>query len=568
MKTLTHQPHIIVGVQFKSRVGALGANCAFMRDEILSVRGRYGAQPVMLLFPEMAVSGYPLQDQVLTDAFIVDCWTHLIQDILPVLDETTAALIGLPLLSGGKRYNAVVLASGGKILHVFTKVKLPNTSVFDEARTFSSGRASVYAWKGITYGVPICEDIWTTEVCVELRKQGAQILLSPNGSPSNVGKWRRRKAVIDAILAATGLPLLYVNRWGGQDELVFDGRSVLMVPGEAPQMADMFTDAHIVFAFDGQAVGEVDIDKPVRDRTLQQERYDHLQTGMDYVRYGRGRAVVSLSGGVDSTVVLAEAVDALGADNVLAISQPSGFSSDHSRNDARRFADALGVRMETLEIEDSLQSIRALLSVLGPVEGITDENLQARLRGLNTMSASNMGKGWVLTTGNKSEMAVGYATLYGDMNGAFNPIKDLYKTEVFDHGRFRAQRYRELGNTDAADVLLKVVNKPASAELRPDQFDSDSLPPYPVLDKVLFQIVELRKVPREIFLKGIPRETIQRVYDLVDMSEFKRRQACPGIRWHGGDLDKDRRFPLDKAGWKPLDTEDGRVRALMDELMA
>ncbi len=543
--------HKIIGIQFNSRVGDLLGNSTHMAKEIL--RHENARVPTILVFPEMALSGYPLQDLVRVHQFSDDARTVLENYLAPLCLGNAAALIGFPLRSGKRIYNAVAFCAEGKVQHIFTKTELPNNSVFDEVRTYTRGKPSVFTWKGLCFGVPICEDVWHKRVCMAMKREGAQILLSPNASPYDHGKWSRRSEVLGKRVAQTGLPLLYVNRWGGQDELVFDGQSALIKADGTVTRAAMYEDAKIIFYFDGKSVEEIFNSNPFQQVGWGEEAWKHHVLGLkDYVgRHNKGKAVIGLSGGVDSALVLILAVAALGAENVTAIGMPYGpYSSAGSVTDARALAESLGVAFFLKPIDPIIKADREILmngdGAFTP-EGITEENLQARARGRLLMTFSNAGYGMVLTTGNKSEMSVGYSTLYGDMNGGYNPIKDLYKTEVFKLCRWYAENTGTISTWATAEALLRIVNKPPSAELRADQKDTDSLPPYDILDAILEQIIEKMKTPAEIKLKGVAPEVVTKVYNLVRGAEFKRRQAPPGTRWHNGDLDKDYRMPLDNG---------------------
>lgn len=544
-------PHRIVGLQRNVRVGDLRGNAKLYHDALEQLPK---LAPTVVLGPEMGLAGYPVQDMVLIPGFVEECWRVLQTDIVPFVPENIAMLVGLPVHDEGKLYNAIAWVSGGRVLHVFKKHKRPNDSVFDEVRTFASGEPSVFTWKGITYGVPLCEDIWWPEVCKAMQKMGAQILLVPNGSPYDHGKFDRRwEKCLKPRVMETGLPLLYINRWGGQDELVFDGGSVLVLPNLTTYRARMYGDAAISFSFDGVKVDNVRVKHAYEQLTKEEECRQHLVAGLrDYVgRHGAGKAVFGSSGGIDSALVNCLAVDALGPENVTAITMPSKFSSGGSQTDSEALARALKVNFMTIPIEETVNAFRGALKQAGHIPtGVADENLQPRTRGTLLMALSNMGLGMVLSTGNKSEMSVGYATLYGDMNGGFNPIKDLYKMEVFALAKYYVSLYRQQGNHAAADALQRIIDKPPSAELREGQKDEDSLPPYPVLDAILRRFIEERLDPheaRKVLPSDISDADIMRVWKLLANAEFKRRQACPGIRWHQCDLDKDWRMPLNNA---------------------
>ncbi|MFZ2619794.1 MAG: NAD+ synthase [Alphaproteobacteria bacterium] len=549
------QPHTIIGLQRNTRVGDLLGNAAIFRQFVQGyIAGAAEPKPTVIVGPEMGLAGYPLQDTVFTPAFVRDCYRVLMQDIVPYVPNHMAVLVGLPWLENGKLYNAVAWCSGGQVEHVFTKTELPNTGVFDEVRWFASGKPSVHHWQGVTYGVPICEDIWHPRVCKAMAKMGAQMFLSPNGSPFSENRWEARRAVIEARVRETSLPLLYVNRWGGQDELVFDGQSAFVNNDLTTHRAAMYTDVELHLTFDGQTAKYNWAWPAFKPLSWGEECWQHHVVGLrDYTgRHNTGKAVFGLSGGADSALVACLAAEALGPENVTAVLQPSKYSTADTVEDSDVLAKALGLRQIVVPIESMVADFRRTFTQAGVIPvGTADENLQSRTRGMVGMYFSNMGYGMALTTGNKSEMSVGFATLYGDMNGGFNPIKDLYKLEVFRLMDWKIAQYRAQGNTAAADIMQRILDKPPSAGLRENQKDEDSLPPYAVLDPILMEFMERHRVPQEVMALGLGSAAdINSVYQLVRKAEFKRRQAPPGTRWHSVDLDKDRRMPLDNA-WMP-----------------
>jgi NAD+ synthase len=501
--------------------------------------------------PELFLTGYQPQDLILKRAFVLSAMAaagELAREIAggPPLG------IGLPMLIDGKTYNTYAILKDGEIAAFARKHHLPNYNVFDEPRVFASGEiAGPFAIGPLRMGTPICEDSWYPDVAETMEETGAEILMVPNGSPFRRGKFDVRMMHMVNRVVETGLPLVYLNMIGGQDDQVFEGGSFVLNPGGklAVQLAS-FEEATVHVDFDRSADGwraRDGVKELVPDAV--EEDYAAMVMGLrDYVRKtGFRKVLLGLSGGVDSAIVAAIATDALGAENVRCVMLPSEYTSAHSLEDAEAVAKALGVTLDTMPIE---RGRAAIMETLAPLFGdrpadLTEENVQSRLRGLLLMALSNKFGEMLLTTGNKSEVAVGYATIYGDMNGGYNPIKDLYKTRVFEACRWRNDHYRGwmLGPKGVV-IPPRVIEKPPSAELRPDQKDEDSLPPYEVLDGILEMLIEEDRAVAEVVAAGYDRETVKKVERLVYLSEYKRFQSAPGTRLTQKAFWLDRRYPL------------------------
>ena len=511
---------------------------------------KLGADLVVL--SELFITGYPPEDLVKKPAFVAAsrAATEALAASLPV--DGPGMIIGTVWPEDGKVYNAVALIDHGRIEAVRFKVDLPNYGVFDEKRVFDAGPLpGPVNFRGVRIGVPICEDIWTDQVTECLQECGAEMLVSPNGSPFDWPKPDLRMQVAAARITETGLPLVYLNQVGGQDELVFDGASfvlnsdcALAVQLPAWEESLVLTTWHK--GTDGWACA------PGHKALLPEldaAAYHACMLGLrDYVtKNGFPSVVLGLSGGVDSALVAALAADALGPDKVHAIMLPYRYTSKDSLVDAAACAKALGLRYDTVAIGGPVDAVMASLGDMfaGTTPGLTEENIQSRIRGTTLMAVSNKFGGMVLTTGNKSEMSVGYATLYGDMNGGFNPIKDLYKMEVYRLARWRNSHFPKGGKGPAGEVIpARILTKAPTAELRPNQTDQDSLPPYPVLDDILSCLVENEMNIDEIVERGHTVETVNKEWKLLDRAEYKRRQACPGVKISRKAFGRDRRYPI------------------------
>ena len=558
--------------QINVTVGDLDGNT----DKIIDYMDRARSlQADLVAFPELAVVGYPPEDLVFKPQFVNDNLERVHQITSASKDIT--AVFGFVDRDDGRLRNAAAVISDGRLVDVYHKMRLPNYGVFDEKRYFEPGaRCPVYVVNGTPIGVNICEDIWVTEGPTKVQAvAGAEVIVNINGSPFCAGKRKDREAVLVPLATGNSVFVAYLNLVGGQDELVFDGASVVLDPsGEVTLQGSQFQEELIVVDLDLEAefgpkprepgpateqdIGESKVITVSGQRTNSRrpmppdhhpttyddvgEVYAALVLGtQDYVRKcGFQRVVIALSGGVDSSLVAAVAVDALGSDNVVGLAMPSRFSSEGSVLDARALAENLGIELRELPIEEPFAAYLSELEphFRGTEWGIAEENLQSRIRGNLVMGLSNK-FGWlVLTTGNKSEIATGYTTIYGDMAGGFAVIKDVPKTLVYKLSRYR----NELGTTPV--IPENVLTKPPSAELRPNQKDEDSLPPYDVLDAILKAYVEEDKTFGEILDLGFDEATLKRAISLVDQSEYKRRQSPPGIKITPRNFGRDRRMPI------------------------
>ncbi len=509
----------------------------------------------VILFSELFIVGYPPEDLVLKGALQADA-----REAIAALAADTATgpaiLIGAPWMEDGKLYNAMLLLDRGRVAGRTFKHDLPNYGVFDEKRVFAAGPLpGPLNVRGVRIGVPVCEDIWTQDVTECLVETGAEILAVPNGSPFEAGKEDMRLQLAAARVSETGLPLIYLNQIGGQDELVFDGASfvlnadnslALAMPAwrEEVTVSDWTRDAHGKWTC---APG-----KRVGGESRESAIYHAMMLGLrDYVNKNRfGGVVLGLSGGINSALSAAVAVDALGAGRVRCVMLPSRYTSRDSLDDADECARRLGVPYETIEIERAVAAFDESLAPVfaGKTADTTEENIQSRTRGLILMAISNKFGPMVLTTGNKSEMSVGYATLYGDMCGGYNVLKDVYKTEVFALSHWRNAHAPEgaLGPGGAV-IPERIIAKPPTAELKPNQTDQDSLPPYEVLDGILKCLVEQEMSFGDTVAKGFDPATVKRVEQLLYVSEYKRRQAPPGVKISSRNFGRDRRYPITNA---------------------
>jgi NAD+ synthase len=514
---------------------------------------RLGAD--ILVLSELFIVGYPPEDLVLRQA-VQDTARAAVEGLAAeTADGGPAILIGTPWREGDKLYNSVALLDGGTVRAVRHKVDLPNYSVFDEKRVFKPGPLpGPVDFRGVRIGVPICEDIWTPEVCECLEETGSELLLVSNGSPWSMSQVETRLNVVVGRVTETSLPMVYVNQVGGQDELVFDGSSfVLNADRTLALQLPAWQDSIVLSKWSRTDDGWVCEQGPV---TALEEGHEAIYLACvrglrDYVDKNRFPGVVlGLSGGIDSALCAAMAVDALGPDRVHCIMLPYRYTSEESLTDARACAEALGVRYDVLPIAGPVEGLFSALAPVfdGVAPDVTEENIQSRVRGTMLMAVSNKFGPMVVTTGNKSEMSVGYATLYGDMNGGFNPIKDIYKTEVFELARFRNQVHPKGSLGPAGRVIPEnIITRPPSAELREDQKDEDSLPPYAVLDDILRGLVEGEQSVAEIVASGHDRATVERIQHLLYIAEYKRRQAAPGVKISGRNFGRDRRYPITNA---------------------
>lgn len=535
----------VVMAQLNIRVGDVHGNVEKIIKAAQTARDDLGAQ--VIVFPELTLCGYPPEDLLLRSSM-----QSRIEKALARVREAAHGIvivIGFPWVEDGARYNSCAVISEGEEVARYYKQRLPNYRVFDEKRYFESGSGPcVVNLFGIQVGITICEDIWFSEPLKQASDAGAQIMLTLNASPFHRGKQAEREALLAQRADECSIPMVYVNQVGGQDELVFDGNSfVVDGNGKVTQRAPAFEEGLYVTDFDCTGSGAlVPVPGPVTELlSLEASVYQALVSGVkDYVqRNGFKGVVLGLSGGIDSALVLAVAADALGAENVEAVMMPYHYTAQMSQDDAREEADILGVKYSVLPIASMVE---AFLSTLAPMfEGLgrdtTEENLQARCRGTMLMAISNKKRYLVLTTGNKSEMAVGYATLYGDMAGGFDVLKDVPKTLVF--------RLCEYRNTLGYVIPQRVIDRPPSAELAPDQKDEDSLPPYPVLDEILRLYVEQDLSADAIIEEGFDAEVVRKVIRLVDLNEYKRRQAAVGPRITERGFGRDRRYPI-TSGWR------------------
>lgn len=516
----------------------------------VSQRARDELHADAVLFPELSLTGYPPEDLLLRPGLHLRVLRALEQVKRQITGITV--VFGLPHQAAGGSYNAAAVICDGTLLNVYHKQHLPNYSVFDEKRYFAAGtEPCVVPINGVPVGITICEDVWHPGPAAQAAAAGARLIFNLNASPYHINKGLEREEVLRKRVAESGVPVVYVNLVGGQDELVFDGGSFIMdASGQVTQRLPVFEEmlALVEFDLDGERVQP----RPaacVPTLSLEASVYRALVLGVrDYIEKNGFRGVViGLSGGIDSALTLAVAVDAIGSERVEAVMMPSRYTADMSQEDAALEAQALGVSYSVISIEPLFNAFLGALAgeFAGAPPDTTEENIQARCRGVVLMAISNKKGKIVLTTGNKSEMAVGYATLYGDMAGGFDVLKDVPKTLVF-----RLATYR---NTIAPVIPQRVIDRPPSAELAPDQKDSDSLPPYPVLDAILERYVEQDQCLEEIVATGYDEQTVRRVLCMVDRNEYKRRQAAPGVRITRRAFGRDRRYPI-TSGYGKSDT--------------
>ncbi|QDF96571.1 NAD+ synthase [Azoarcus sp. DD4] len=524
----------IAVAQLNFTVGDLVANADRIVEAIGSARAA-GAD--LVLTPELALSGYPPEDLLLRPDFYRACAREVRR--IALATEGLCVVLGHPAERGGAYYNTASVIRNGEIIATYHKHLLPNYEVFDEERYFEAGSAPcVFDFKGLRIGVNICADVWEPGPAEVARAAGAEVLLSLNASPFHINKQQLRYTVLRERVTETRLPILYCNMVGGQDELVFDGASfALDRDGSVAYQAPAFEEGVDLIRLEH---GSWVSDRRVALKSAEADVYAALTTGVrDYLAKNRfPGAIIGLSGGIDSALTLAVAVDALGADRVRAVMMPSPYTAQMSLDDSREMVKRLGVRYDEIAIEPAMKVFAELLEpqFAGLPADTTEENLQSRIRGMILMALSNKTGAIVLTTGNKSEMATGYATLYGDMAGGFAVLKDLYKTFVYKLSNWR--------NSVSPVIPQNIIDRPPSAELKPDQKDQDSLPPYEVLDAIIEAYMERDESPREIIARGLPEADVRRTVAMLKRNEYKRRQSPVGIRVTQRGFGRDWRYPI------------------------
>lgn len=538
--------------QVNPTMGDIEGNAALIRS-FRAEAAKAGAD--LVLFPELVLCGYPPEDLALKPSLQRRCAEVVEALAAETADGGPGLVVGTPWLDQGKLYNAALLLDGGRIVGARYKHDLPNYGVFDEKRVFVPGpMPGPVVFRGVRIGLPICEDIWTPDVVECLQETGAELLLVPNGSPFELDKWDQRQQLTIQRVVECGLPIAYVNQVGGQDELVFDGASFVI--GADKALAVQMPAFESALAITDWSRGPKGWTCAVGERVAPISRNESIWQAMvlglkDYVRKNRFPGVVlGLSGGIDSAVTAAVAVDALGPDKVWCVMLPYRYTSTESLEDAEGVAKLLGIRYDSVAIGDAVEAVTAQLSGVfaGRKPDTTEENIQSRMRGLTLMAISNKFGHMVLTTGNKSENSVGYATLYGDMCGGYNVLKDLYKTTVFEVSRWRNQTHPKNVLGPAGRVMPeRVIEKPPSAELRPDQRDEDSLLPYPELDDILQCLVEGEMAVEDIVARGHTREAVKKIERLLYLAEYKRRQAAPGVKITRKQFGRERRYPIVNA---------------------
>ncbi len=535
--------------QINLHLGAIDKNIAAIRAA-RAEGARLGAE--LVVTPELSIAGYPPEDLVLKPAFVAACAAAVEELAADTADGGPGLIVGLPWRDGGQLHNAAFLLEGGKIIARRAKVELPNYGVFDEKRVFAPGPLSgPINFRGFRLGLMICEDWWLPRVSAALAQAGAEVLLSINGSPFEDGKQGRRVQLAGERVAETGLPYMFAAMVCGQDEIVFDGASFVLNADKtlAVQMP-YFAEAVRLTEWTRNGKTLVCAPQPLAPEPDRLALiYQALMLGLrDYVnKNGFPGVVLGLSGGIDSAITAAVAADALGPERVRAVMLPSPYTSAESLEDAAACAQMLGIPYESIPIEGAMAAFGAALApaFAGREADITEENVQSRSRGLILMAISNKFGPMLLTTGNKSEMSVGYATLYGDMCGGYSVLKDIYKMTVFALSVWRNENHPAGALTAPGPAMpARIITKPPSAELRPNQMDQDSLPPYEELDAILERLIEHEKAPDEIVAEGFARLTVLKVQKLLDRAEYKRRQAPPGVKITSRAFGRDRRYPL------------------------
>lgn len=544
--------------QINPTVGDVAGNVRLIVDY---ARRAKDAGADLMVTPELSVSGYPPEDLVLKRGFqarVHDAVLGLAEELKT--EGLPPVLLGAPWVLDGKLYNAALLIEDGAVKHVRVKYELPNYGVFDEKRVFSQGPLpGPIPFKDVRLGVMVCEDLWFPDVAECLQESGAEFLISLNGSPFDVDKVNVRLNIAVERTTETGLAQLYVNQVGGQDELAFDGGSfVVNADYKMAVRAPFWSECLLMTEWTREANGWACAPGPVQPSL---DRLDNIYHAMmlglrDYVnKNGFPGIVIGLSGGIDSALSATVAADALGPERVLAVMMPSPYTSADSLEDAALCAEMLGIRLENVNIGPAMGAFDQMLAPLfeGREPDITEENIQARARGILLMALSNKFGHMLLTTGNKSEMSVGYATLYGDMCGGYSVLKDVYKTTVFELCRWRnAHRPADALGPEGPAMPERVISKPPSAELRPDQKDQDSLPPYDELDGILHALIEEELSVSDIAARGFEVETVKRVWKMLDRAEYKRRQAPPGVKITQRAFGRDRRYPITNGFTKQI----------------
>ena len=534
--------------QLNPLVGDVSGNI----EKLISIRSNLNNDIDILVAPELYVSGYPIDDLVLREDFLNLVESEINKLVQCTKDNKSAIIVGAPRKDNNHIKNSVFVIENGNIVSIKDKYELPNTGVFDEQRIFKQGSLEdCVIIKGIKFGLPICEDIWEKTVLEKLSKSGAEIIIAINASPFTVSKNEERENIATLRVNETKLPIVYLNRTGGQDELIFDGSSfALNHDGKKFYSSSEFKEETVEINFqksNGKWLGHGNLNN---SSSPSERLYKALVLGLrDYVNNNKFPGVVlGLSGGVDSALVAALATDAFGPDLVQAIMLPSPFTGDESLNDAKEAAELLNINCSNLKISEAMKIVENILGDFkGPSfePGITEENIQSRLRGLLLMALSNRYGYMVLATGNKSEYAVGYSTLYGDMCGGYAPIKDVWKTDVFKLCNWRNENYSDLFKGPKGKVIpTNIINKAPTAELRDNQKDTDSLPEYNILDEILKGLVEDEISVEKIVSKGFDRKVVEKTAQLLARSEYKRFQAAPGPKVTNKAFGRDRRFPL------------------------